>query len=445
MRHSTWLGPMIGLALQACSDDGRLVSETDRVSASSDALSRHFDPLVCTLGDECERWGELIAEPAAEASVCEPLGGDVLLPEWQTTVAGVPCAFGSCPTLDVQLAPEPGGTLLAMFRVELPSTLVRGREAGLWLARYNADGSHAGSQPWDFAIPPPGVEVRRHAQLLNDASGDPVLASARAVLPGDAARPLTIAKVGGRKEPKPRAPSVETPSSRAQRTAIGPNGELLVVSAHAIADQQRAVLTLHDRRGRVVWNRPWLDGDAATAIGAVHIDAAKRITVQVWAGDPWDGGSSIARLDEQGRVLWQRPIGGINTSLQSVVDDEGNVYVLTSAWLDELEVRLERFDVNGQSTAAWSLAQVGFTLELHRGRQGVWITNRTDVGSGSELWLLPFDAQSGASSACEGRRYAWSADWMDFYNGVMVLTETEQSEVYVANNRAILKLAGGAP
>jgi hypothetical protein len=339
-----------------------------------------------------------------------------------------------------------------MLRLELPSPMARGREAGLWLARYDAAGTNAGSQLWDFAIPPPGVEVQRHAQLLHDASGDAVMALGRAVLPRDEAWPLRLAKITGRKQPKPRASNVETPESRGRRAVIGPDDQLLVASAHPVASDpdapwpsERVALTLHDRRGRVLWNRPWPETDGWTTIQALSMDGAGAITVQVLASAGELPGISILRLDRNGRVTWRRFIADTSVEVQSVVGGDGNLYVLSLSWLDMPESRLERFDALGRSTGAWSLAQLGFSQELHAGRQGAFITNRTDMGAGPELWVLPFDGATVATSACEGQRYAWPGGWESLFISGPVLAESERAEVYVANTELVMKLAEVAP
>jgi hypothetical protein len=463
MRRSVVLRALAALVtLQACTAEPSLEVETGPVAASGAALAPPFDPLACTLGSECARWGELIAPPEVPASECVPLDGAVRPMAWHALTGRVPCAFGSCRLMDAQIVAEPNGQLLAVSRIELPSTMVRGREVGLWLARYGRDGSVAGSTLWDFAIPPPGVEVQRHASLLSDASGDPLLVSARAVLPADAPRPLTVARLAGRTRPVPKAPSVSTPPARAERAAIGGRGQLLVASVHQLSDQpdaaddrpldalfrplypQRALLALHDRHGRLLWNRPWLAGDASTEIDALHMGRDGQITVRVAADRGPLLGSTVARLDREGRVLWQRHVAEHRFTVQSAVDQQGNVYVLSTRWgFDAFETRFERLDAAGRSTGAWALAALGFNLELHAGVDRVWITARTDVGTGSELWTIPFDA---GSVTCQGgERYAWADAWEDFFDGALVLVESETSELYIANSRLVAKVAGGMP
>jgi len=463
MRESRWLRVVaLCAALQACGGGERAPGgDEDGSALSAAALAASFDPLACTLRRECTRWGELTSDPPVEASACAPLEGEVRPFAWHVLTGGgqVPCAFGSCRLLDAQLARDPGGGVLAMSRVELPSTMARGREVGLWFARYAADGARAGSALWDFAIPPPGIEVQRRASLVNDASGDVLLASARSLLPADALRPLTLAPIAGRKAPAVKPPRASTPPSRGELVALGPKGELLVASTHRLSDEripdeeldwdsifmplypQRAALTLHDGRGRVLWNRPWVSEDASTAIRAVHMGADGQITVRVAADRGPLHGSAIARLDRDGRVLWQRHVAEGSYEQQSAVDAQGNVYVLSTRWWDEIEATLERIDSSGHRTGFWSLTAVGFTFELNAGHGRVWLTSRTDVGLGSELWAFAFAPES---TGCAGERYGWPGDFLDLFDGVLVLVEDESSGVYIANSRLVAKL-GGTP
>jgi hypothetical protein len=268
--------------------------------------------------------------------------------------------------------------------------------------------------------------------------------------------------VRGRQEPRLRKSGISTPESRAERVAIGPNDDLAVASLHRISDlpndpfeqpwdavfrpeyPQRAVLTLHDRRGRVLWNRPWLSSEASTQINAVHVDAAGWITVQVSADAGPLSGTTVARLDGAGKVLWQRLIGDHRFTVQSAIDAAGNLYTL--AWhldFESPEVRLERFDTHGRSTGAWSLAQLWGAPELHSGRDGIWVTHRTDVGLGAELWVFSFD--SATAVGCPGRRYAWAHDVLAFFTGTLQLVEAAGEGVYVASSGWVSKLEGNVP
>jgi hypothetical protein len=439
MRHRDWWTPCIALALVACGDD-RLELEHDGINARIEALAAPFDPLICTLGEECERWGDSIVTPAAEAFACAPLSGALQPPLWDVALAGVPCPFGLCAALEVQLVHESAGSLLAMLSVQQPEPMFRMPEAGLWLARYAGDGALLGARLWDFAIPPPGIEVRRHARLL-DAGDGARLATARTVLPGDAPQPLAWVAIGGTSEPKPRGARVTTPVLHPGQAAAGPNGVTLLGSLHEDAEgSARSVMTLLDRHGRVLWNRPW---SAGAYLQALHVDGAGRVAALLWG----DGVQVLARLDSEGRVLWQRVVASADAELRSQIDDAGNVYVLATLWDEAYAVTLERIDALGESTAAWSLEQLGSMHELHRGRQGVWLTARNgfDLGVDLELDLLPFGPELAAGEGCTGSRSAWSGTWDDFVLAPLALAESAAGEVYAAHPRMIFKLVGGAP
>lgn len=452
MRHSPWTVSVLTLALGACSENQ--VASTE-VASATEALVGELDPFTCTLGAACEDWGELIDVPSVVATECEPRGAVQLAPAWYTKLDGIPCPLGRCAMstiASVDILLERDGSLLTLYPVALPSPMQLAREGGLWLTRHDANGSQLGSRLWDFAIPPPGVEVRRHAQLLSDAQGDAMLVAARATFPRDERWPVTVATIGGQGAPKPREPRAQTPAYRASayQSAFGPRGELLVGTLHTTDLEQRVVLTLFDRRGRLLWNRPWLSAASWTELRALHIDADGGVLVQLLDSfdGPWsEGFTTIARLDGEGNVQWRRQIEDAQTVVQSSFDAAGNVYALSTTWgLDSLEARLERIDRFGQNTGAWSFSDLGFgAAEVLPGQDGAFVVVREEVELGLVLSLVPFSSDMAAGAACPSTSYSWPGTLDDFFSHTTALAESPGGDVYAAFGPVTLKLQGGAP
>jgi hypothetical protein len=317
-----------------------------RVAAAPDTC---LDEEACTLGTECERWGESIQEAELPTAACAATTISPLAMAWVQPLSDIACPFGRCTLYRQQLTLDADGTLVTLGNVQLPSQHGTGQEGGLWLTRHTPSGVPLATGLWDFSVPPPGIELERNGALLRDGSGRALFVSSRAVLPFDAARALSARTLSRGSRLAPSSSQFSTAAGWGVSAALGPAGEWVVASLRT--RPARASVTRFTPQGRISWRRTWPVG---SEVQTVQVAPDQAIIALVF--EPSSGEYVVYKLDPSGTVQWRRAVGGRFEASKLAVDAAGLIYIVRSIW-DAFpgEVRILQLDAAGHAVVQWNV------------------------------------------------------------------------------------------
>lgn len=355
---------------------------------------------ACTLGAECERWGDWIVESEQPSASCASTSATATAMAWVQPLSSPTCPFGQCSLYGQQLILDADGTLVTLGEVELPSQHGTGQEGGLWLTRHTSSGMPLAIGLWDFSVPPPGVEVERHGALLRDAGGRALFVTSRAVLPFDAQRSLTARTLSRGHRIAPSSSVFSTPQGWGVSAAIGPTGEWVVSSLRT--RPARASVARFTASGRLSWRRTWPEG---SEVRSVHVAADQSIVALVLEAD--GSGFAAYNLNARGVLQWRRRLGSQFDGTQLMVDAAGSTFVVRTLQADfSGEVRVVELDAAGRAVVQWLLPDPFFfaspkvTVD-EAGRAALALINFGDDLSASVDWL-----ELGGGT-CARTKYAW--------------------------------------
>jgi hypothetical protein len=394
--------------------------------------------LACTLGAECDRWGQLIEDDGGTEQACivEPEPPTPIV--WYRVLPDLNCPFGRCVLYEQQLTLDADGSLITLGSVQMPSQDWRS-EGGLWFTRYGRGGEPLDSVLWDFSVPPPGIDVARHGALLRDRAGRAVFVSSRAVLPFDAARPLQASRFARGARPATAEPFFSTPKGWGTIAAFGPAGEWVVASQHtAAAGGPQASLTRYGRQGRMSWSRTWPEG---STIEEVHVTSDRDILVLT--ADLSAFARILYKLDERGRVAWRRVVSAFGDITHVAAASDGAIHlaVLSNGELfPSLHVQI--LDTSGQGATSWQLSDDGWaepTLISDESGEVVLAL----PGSTSD-WLPTLDWYAFAGRAC--RRTSYDLPSVGFGpDRVLVRTDRRGARFFATTQMVGQLREGGKP
>ena len=427
--------------------------------------SAEFDPESCTVPDNCDDTSHVIDSASADVEDCPTADVPTRGLLWQQELHDVSCPLGTCRLEPVQLAPEPdGGVIVIASALYYTSTYIP-VEGGIAALRCSATGELTAQALWDFHVVPQDITIERRPSLLTDASGQLLYASARAIMPADRPRSLTIAPLAADESPRTLAPRFKSAATRPSLVRFGPSGDVLVVSAQrtdapvepAGSDGWwarwgvRASVTLFDQHGHARWNRVWPAHEQSTRIDAAHIDDQGNVTLLIRANMEPGHGSRVVQLARDGSMRWQRLVPGGSGFSDLAVASDGSAYVYhRSAQTTDPPPRLvERLDKDGQSTHVWSLPssnQVSAHLSEGAGGQ-IWVTLKGITAAGAhELRVLSFD---GSNACSESARYEWPTSFSlgGSETDVVALVARDDATAYISSRHLFgqLDTGGGAP
>jgi hypothetical protein len=370
--------------------------------------------------------------------------------DWIDFIEEVECPLPPCYLKDPVVAVAKDGSISVVATVYLGGVGADENKqsadpvpsAGVWFARYSAEGERFYSALVDFQAPPQIGALDHTFSMAIDSQSNTYVALLPQYWPGPYYEPgYTIGDEGMlsvyRYDPEGRLVDIPITRYGIQKAAlfVDPQDNIVLVTHYRNPDEPvtnvddplsiliieqsvntRADISKYDRSGKLLWNQTGLNGDArSTEISEVGFDAQGNIISAIkHSASPDDWSWSIARLDVDGnvemiRLLQDTDLGRVeNLKMAGSPDGSWTILNNISSGEDIKGSFIDRYNADGAALSSWA-STVTFPI-MGNPENGTYHIIVSDAEGNTNLLVNP-DGESPHlhSLAADGENYTVSA------------------------------------